>query len=151
MRIENVPLNKLVPIERYLNGANLCFLFRTLDLSNIPPCLGIKYEDKFILGDGHHRARVAAFVEKKDLPLQILETDEDIVGCNAEAFRGYSTIDSFVNQCENHLIPLAVQSGIRTIYNYVLRRGNIMASKRVARELSKSITKAKGLKARLRF
>ena len=127
MKFESVSIDVLLPIDHCLRNNFEIFLkeFNPALVRSKYPIPVISYglrrgEQRYILGDGHHRS-AALYLCGDKVPLKILETDDEISKCNEGAFDPdfFTSKKLFLRYYKENWKPILENSGIRSIPDLV--------------------------------
>src|SRR3989338_10749684 len=113
----------LIPIEWNLPHLETLVNNFSLEVVHHFPVPVIPYpvlgeEQRYILGDGHHRSAVL-YLREEPVPLKILETDEEILFCNEGAFFREKNREGFLRSYYTSYKPCVDRHGIKSLPDFV--------------------------------
>lgn len=122
----NIPIQVILPIEnpKFHNGEDLSELRNIFNYKGILPLpIGVPYEKKIILCDGHKRV-IKDILKGDTIPtIRVLETDLDIHTYGTGAVLSqYRTLKEFTNWYTETIKPEMEENGIEYILDYPLFR-----------------------------
>lgn len=110
MRLEKLPIRKLLPTESRLRWKNVISLNSEFDLGKVTPAVVVKYGRNYIMADGHSRSAILLFEGIEFAHYNILENDDDVRNCSDGLFgnkkiEDINTRGQFIDVYRNLLLP----------------------------------------------
>jgi len=139
MKLETVPVSKLLPLEVALRfEKNIANMFNHFDERIFRPIPVVSYSQRgevfFIMGDGHHRASYC-YLAGKSAPIEIIETNLDIYMRHQGAFNSFERINDFVSAYEDFYRPNSGRWGVYSVEDLVLKQAECNPQGIVAEKL----------------
>jgi len=119
MKLEQISIKNLLPIEPYLRNRFYAVSEMRSDLKNLTPIAVIKNKNKFIVGDGHHRTIAYLLEEEKEIPAKIIETNKEMRDAQEGAFNACLTLWGFRAKYNFTFKTQCQRAGIRTFQDYI--------------------------------
>ncbi len=115
---------QLIIIQDALRDSSMRYLLRHFDPQKVKPVPVIYYPiDKtrvYLMGDGHNRAAMR-YMQGPQIPIQLLETDEEVERCLDGAFNGHSKKSSFIDVYEKTWKKECEESQVFSIADLVVK------------------------------
>jgi len=139
MRLETVPLDLLISIEPALHfEQNMVNMFKHFDRKRFGRIPVVGYSaagiDKFIMGDGHHRAAYC-YLTQQQANIEILETDREVYGKIVGAFSYFERIETFISAYLTVYKVGCDENNVYSIEDMVRNQARINPNGIVARKL----------------
>jgi hypothetical protein len=121
MKREQIPFDKLLPIEKLLRWRNVWRINLNFNPIRMGPVPVVPYNESYVLADGHSRSAVLALRKELSVPAVVLETDNDVANCYDGALYKSNrsrlpicTLNEFIRKYKTYWKPDCEARGVKS-------------------------------------